>query len=186
MEKQSFFGKLGSALMRLIVIILLLILVAIGAWFYHQNKVNNLNAQVSDLQNQITELKKDESLSHSINGELDAADSAARDTERQTDIKAIHGQVEAYYAQYGKYPTLTDLNDSAWRAANMKGLDENALKDPKGTKSILDPRPSVNVYAYDVSAPDKSTCNNATKNCVQYTLTATLESGQTFTKQNIN
>ena len=34
----------------------------------------------------------------------------ARDTERQTDIKAVHGQLEAYYAQNGAYPALADLN----------------------------------------------------------------------------
>ncbi len=41
--------------------------------------------------------------------------SVARDTERQSDIKAIHGQVEAYHTQNGKYPTLSDINDSDWR-----------------------------------------------------------------------
>ena len=50
-----------------------------------------------------------------------------RDTERQTDIKAIHGQLEAYYAQNGHYPTLANVNDSTFRGANMKGLDADAL-----------------------------------------------------------
>src|SRR3982751_7135212 len=59
----------------------------------------------------------------------------ARNTERTTDIKALHGQVEAYYAQNGKYPTLANLNDSTWRTANMKGLDKEALKDPKNAAS---------------------------------------------------
>lgn len=35
----------------------------------------------------------------------------AEDTERKTDIKAIHGQLEAYMAQNGKYPTLTELRN---------------------------------------------------------------------------
>src|SRR5215210_4043905 len=59
----------------------------------------------------------------------------ARNTERETDIKAIHGQVEAYFAQNGKYPTLANLNDgtptTGFRAVNMKGLDQEALRDPK-------------------------------------------------------
>src|SRR3982751_6956611 len=59
----------------------------------------------------------------------------ARDTERKTDVNAIHGQVEAYYAQNGKYPTLANLNDSTWRGSNMKGLDAEALKDPKNAAS---------------------------------------------------
>src|SRR3990167_4021757 len=61
----------------------------------------------------------------------------ARNTERQTDIKAMHGQVEAFFAQNGKYPTLANMNDGTWRTANMKGLDAEALKDPRGTAQTL-------------------------------------------------
>ena len=186
MENRSFVVRLGSALLRLIVVILLMALLVTGVWFYQQNKINTQNTRISDLERQVTELKKNGSLSQSISSEKDAVDSVARDTERQSDIKAIHSQVEAYYAQNGKYPTLSDINDSDWRATNMKSLEENALKDPQGTKAILDPKPSMNVYAYDVKAADKNTCNNATKDCVQYNLTANLENGQTFTKQNLN
>jgi general secretion pathway protein G len=34
----------------------------------------------------------------------------ARDTERKTDVNALHGQIEAYQAQNGKYPTLAGRN----------------------------------------------------------------------------
>src|SRR5688572_14244107 len=61
----------------------------------------------------------------------------ARNTERETDIKAIHSQLEAYYAQNGSYPALSDVNDATWRGTNMKGLDSEALKDPKGTTQTL-------------------------------------------------
>lgn len=186
MENRSFIGRLGSALLRLISVILLMALLVIAAWLYQQNKINKQNTRISDLESQVTALKENGSLSQSIASDKNAAASAARDTERQSDIKAIHGQVEAYYAQNGKYPTLSDINDSDWRATNMKGLDENAFKDPQGTKAILDPKPSPNVYAYDVKADDKNTCNNATKDCVHYSLIANLENGQTFTKQNLN
>jgi prepilin-type N-terminal cleavage/methylation domain-containing protein len=107
----------------------------------------------------------------------------ARDTERETDVKAIHGQVEAYYAQNGKYPTLTNLNDSTWRSTNMKGLDSEALKDPKGTASTLANAAAANVYSY-VATP--SGCDNSTTDCSGYTLTATKESGGTFAKTNLN
>ena len=40
----------------------------------------------------------------------------ARDTERQTDIKILHTQVEGYYAKNAIYPTLENLNDGAWLA----------------------------------------------------------------------
>lgn len=111
----------------------------------------------------------------------------ARNTERQTDIKAIHGQVEAYYAQNGKYPTLGNLNDSAWRTLNMKGLDAEALKDPKGSAQTLVASPASNAYAYAVFAADGTTaCDNSTTDCAVYTLTATYEGGGTFAKKNLN
>lgn len=117
----------------------------------------------------------------------------ARDTERQTDIKAIHGQVEAYYAQNGRYPTLDNINETGaananWRANNMKGLDAEALKDPKGTASSLAAAPAANVYAYDVERAGGGTCDNAVggNDCAEYTLTATLEAGGTYTKTNLN
>ena len=186
MEKQSIIGRLSSALMRLIAVILLLVLTASGVWFFQQSKIDKLNIRINDLDRQAVELKKNGSLSQSISSEFNAVASSGRDTERQSDIKAIHGQIEAYYAQYSKYPTLNDINNAKWRSTNMKGLDDGALKDPQGTKAILDPTPSARVYAYDVLSTDKSTCNNATVDCVQYTLTATLENGQAFTKQNLN
>ncbi len=110
----------------------------------------------------------------------------ARNTERTTDIKALHGQVEAYYAQNGKYPTLANLNDSTWRGTNMKGLDPEALKDPKGADQTLAGTAAANVYSYAVTASDGSACDNTTKDCAQYTLTATYEGGGTFAKSNLN
>ena len=110
----------------------------------------------------------------------------ARNTERQTDVKAIHGQVEAYFAQNGKYPTLANLNDSAWRGTNMKGLDAEALKDPKNTVQTLVAAPVADSYSYAVTASDGTACDNTAKDCAQYTLTATYEGGGTFTKSNLN
>ncbi|GAC1387688.1 MAG: hypothetical protein NVS1B7_0050 [Candidatus Saccharimonadales bacterium] len=110
----------------------------------------------------------------------------ARNTKRQTDIKAQYGQVEAYYAQNGKYPTLANINDATWRAANMKGLDQEALKDPKNTAYADVAAPVANSYAYAVAASDGTACDNSTKDCAQYTLTATLEGGGTFARSNLN
>ena len=110
----------------------------------------------------------------------------ARNTERQTDIKAIHGQVEAYYAQNGRYPTLDNLNDATFRSNNMKGLDAEALKDPKGANSTLVDTEAANVYSYDVERTGGGTCENSTNDCAIYTLTATNEGGGTFTKTNLN
>ncbi len=107
----------------------------------------------------------------------------ARNTERQTDIKAIHSQVEAYYAQNGRYPTLANLNSATFRNDNMKGLDEDALRDPKGTAATLVNGATANAYSYEVTP---NGCDNSTTDCAEYTLTATLEGGGTYEKVNLN
>src|ERR1041384_8245781 len=72
----------------------------------------------------------------------------ARDTERKTDINALHGQIEAYSAQNGKYPTLGNMNDSTFRTNNLKGLDPAALQDPKGTTQALCGTATADCYIY--------------------------------------
>ena len=109
----------------------------------------------------------------------------ARDTERKTDINALHGQLEAYQAQNGKYPTLTNVNDAAWRGLNMKGLDAAALADPNNASSqVLVAAAAANNYAY---AATPAGCDNGVGgDCTTYALTATLEGGGTYVKQSLN
>lgn len=111
----------------------------------------------------------------------------ARNTERETDIKALQGQIEAYYAQNGKYPTLANLNDTTFRSASMKGLDAEALKDPKGSAQTLVAAAAANSYAYTVTP---SGCDNSATDCSGYTLTATYEGtvngNATFVKTALN
>lgn len=109
----------------------------------------------------------------------------ARDTERKTDVNALHGQLEAYNAQNGKYPTLANVNDSTWRGTNMKGLDSAALQDPKGSAQTLVAAPAANDYAFAPTASDGSACDNTTTDCLKYTLTATLEAGGTYVKTSL-
>lgn len=110
----------------------------------------------------------------------------ARDTERTTDIKAMHAQAEAYYAQYGNYPSLTSMNDANWRSKNMRGLDEEALRDPSGSDAKLKSKPTKKAYSYDVKTSAGKDCSETAKNCATYILTATLEDGSTYTKRNLN
>lgn len=111
----------------------------------------------------------------------------ARDTERKTDINAIHGQVEAFYAQNGSYPALAEVNTASWRTANMKGLDAAALQDPKGSSQALAATPSGTAYGYAVFQTDGTTaCTTAAADCAVYTLTANLEAGGTYVKASLN
>lgn len=117
----------------------------------------------------------------------------ARDTERQTDIKALYGQVEAYYVQNGYYPSLTDMNTATFRSTNLKGLDDAALFDPKGDKASTTPlvaTPAANAYAYAATDGAGATCDTAlSTTCTKYTLTATLEGTidkqSTYVKKNL-
>lgn len=122
----------------------------------------------------------------------------ARDTERQTDIKALHSQLEAFYAQNGGgYPILADVNTQSWRASNLKGLDEGALCDPDAANAegcALVGAAAEDSYAYATFDSDGSTaCTGTAGNgdtCDKYTLTATLEGtingSGTYVKNSLN
>jgi hypothetical protein len=62
----------------------------------------------------------------------------------------------------------------------MKGLDPNALQDPKGSAQTLASAPAANAYAYEPTG-----CSGAatTDTCTAFTLTATLEGGGTYVKK---
>lgn len=107
----------------------------------------------------------------------------ARNRDRDKDIQDIHSQVEYYYGQNSKYPTLANLNDATWRAANLRGFEESWLKDPQGTTAVLVSTPTAGAYSYAVTPAD---CNNAGTDCTGYTLTATYEGGGQYVKNSLN
>ncbi len=108
------------------------------------------------------------------------------DTERKTDINAMHGQIEAHYAMQGRYPTLANMNDSAWRSINMKGLDSEALRDPEGASTVLVGAPTKKVYSYAPTGASGKTCDNTAIDCTAYTLTATLSTSGSYSKLSLN
>ena len=119
-----------------------------------------------------------------------------RNSERQSHIKTLQSELEVYYAQNSKYPTLADLNNTAWRTANMKELKASDLKDPQWSKAAqactlkgvaaLTGSPAQKCYAYQVTTSDGSACDNIKADCAQYTLTAMLEGGEKFVKSSLN
>jgi prepilin-type N-terminal cleavage/methylation domain-containing protein len=102
----------------------------------------------------------------------------ARNAERESDVKAVHTQLEAYFNEQNTYPTLANMNDAAWRATNMKSLDAEALKDPQGSAQTLVAAPVVKAYSYE------PTCD--ANGCSAYTLTATEEGANPYVKKNLN
>lgn len=111
----------------------------------------------------------------------------ARNRTREADVNALHSQLEYYYGQNGVYPTLANVNDPVFRDDELKGLDSGALSDPSNpTVETLVAAPAAGSYAYAVLADDNTACDNSTKDCTKYTLTATYEGGGTFVKNSLN
>jgi len=98
----------------------------------------------------------------------------ARDTKRETDVKALASQLEVYYANYGYYPSLAELQNNVWLAQYLPGLtlpDAVLAPNATGTNSITS-TPSITTYAY-VATPVG--CTTTSKNCTGFTLTAVRE-----------
>lgn len=131
-------------------------------------------------------LNKENAKSNTTFG-MGAVQASARDTERQTDIKAMHAQIEAYWAQTGYYPSLDELNDPSFVSENLKGLDTEAFSDPQGSGKTFASTPGKNVYSYEVLPKN---CDNSVTQCTSYTLTATIEKesngSTTYTKTSLN
>lgn len=114
----------------------------------------------------------------------------ARDSQRQTDIQAVNSQVAAFYTNYGFYPTLADLQSSSFVSTYLKGLDPQALVDPKGPSKTIAGSVAADQYSYVAGG---ASCVNTTANpltggvpvdngCDSYALTADLEGGGTYAK----
>jgi hypothetical protein len=106
----------------------------------------------------------------------------ASDSDRKADIQAIYSQLEVYFAENSFYPNLSQLNNKAFRTANMKGLTDAALTPPSSTNASLAAVASASAYGY--TATD---CNAAgATGCQAFTLTALLSTGEKYTKTGSN
>lgn len=106
----------------------------------------------------------------------------ARNTERETDIKAIYGVVEAYYAdERGYYPSLDEL------VAGLPGLEEGALTPPGDNAQMIDANDATtNKYQYLTVPADCDNDATPAVPCTGYTLEAALEGGGAYTKSALN
>ena len=99
------------------------------------------------------------------------AQTAAEDTERKTDINAIHVKFEEHYNEYASYPNLKELTEQG--ADGLPGIDPEALIDPNG-KKIQDGE-----YTY---SPSGCTATG----CAHYKLSALLDDGTVYKKESLN
>ena len=115
-----------------------------------------------------------------------------RNSQRQTDINAIASHVEAFYAEKGYYPTLADLQSATFRSTYTKGLDPEALKDPKGASGNIGGTTSATQYGYvaagttgcvNTTVSDSTLAVTTNNGCDSFTVTATLEPSGTYEKK---
>lgn len=119
-----------------------------------------------------------------------------RNTKRQTAITDLQAQLEAFFAQKDKYPTLANFQDRNWIKSNMKKLDLGSIQDPswslndkctgKDFLPILAASPTAGCYSYQPTTDTGAACDNASADCTKYTITATNEGGGTSVKTSLN
>ncbi len=119
-----------------------------------------------------------------------------RNSARQSSIQTIQSQLETYYAQYSKYPTLVELNNTTWRHNNLKDLHDGDVQDPSwdnkvssctfSSKPGFAAKPTAKCYSYQATTANGSACTAVNVTCTQYTLTASLEGGEKYVKSSLN
>lgn len=109
---------------------------------------------------------------------------SARNTQRQTDIKAVASHLETYNAKNSYYPTLTDVNDPTFVSGTLKGLDKESTRDPKAGTAAADYQfkdgdATSLKYGYSATKDDGSACDNtiAGSECTKFVLSYVEEGG---------
>lgn len=110
---------------------------------------------------------------------------AKLDAARKTQLNSLHKYLALYFQQNGSYPSLANINDQAWVAGNLGGLDPDSLRDPLAVNLTLLPTPKAAVFAYlPLPAGGKGACDNTDANqCAHYKLIATLSNNQQYIVQ---
>lgn len=117
---------------------------------------------------------------------------SARNTQRQTDIKAVASHLETYNAKNSYYPMWADLNNASFISTELKGLDKESTRDPKaGTTAadyqFVDGDSTSQKYGYKATKDDGTACDNdvAGDECTKFTLSYTEEGGSRKTVTNL-
>jgi prepilin-type N-terminal cleavage/methylation domain-containing protein len=119
-----------------------------------------------------------------------------RNSNRQANVNALQSQLETYYAEKTKYPSLAELNSQSWRQQNLKNTPAASVADPQWNDKVkactaagkvtFAGNPAAKCYSYQATTTDGSPCVAANVDCTQYTLTATFEGGEKYVKTSLN
>lgn len=114
----------------------------------------------------------------------------ARDSERQTDTKAVAAQLERYYADNDGYPVrAAQLNTDSWLTSNFQGMPVGAARAPGQTANSFgittdtvaaQSAPTTNQYGYiSLNADDTTPCTVAP--CAKFKVYYRSENNNTVT-----
>jgi prepilin-type N-terminal cleavage/methylation domain-containing protein len=119
-----------------------------------------------------------------------------RNANRQANVNALQSQLETYYAEKTRYPSLAELNTADWRQKNLKDTPHVAVNDPQWNNKIaactaqgnatFASAPTTKCYSYQATTTDGTPCLDPALACTQYTLTATFEGGEKYVKTSLN
>ena len=132
---------------------------------------------------------------------------AERDAMRQANLTTIQASLTQYFAKNNLYPSLANLNNESWIAANLPSFDPDTTRDPDASTLALlatapakpvAPNPKAKValtatpifgYIYQpVTAAGKACANETTtpadQQCAKFSLTATLSTGKSYSVNN--
>jgi prepilin-type N-terminal cleavage/methylation domain-containing protein len=111
----------------------------------------------------------------------------SRDSKRLTDLQNVQTNLELYFQTAGYYPSLTDMNNTAWLTTNMKNLDVVSLQYPSGSNTTLGSAPAAKIYSYQPLNSTNASCEANDTACASYTLTAVQEMGASnLVKKNLD
>jgi type II secretory pathway pseudopilin PulG len=105
-------------------------------------------------------------------------------TKQETAIRTLQTSIEKFYSINMYYPSLANINNSAWRTTNMPKLNNKMLQGPSWTvkdtactvngQAILLSRSQPGCFGYNPTN-NGSSCTRSDKTCNEYMLSATLD-----------
>jgi hypothetical protein len=106
------------------------------------------------------------------------------DEERQVNIDSLNIYLQNYYAKFANYPSVSQINSIEFRKADpsFKVANRRTFMDPLGNTANLATQPAKNMYFY---TPIPAGCDSSKNICSGYTIGATLDNGQLYTKHNV-
>jgi hypothetical protein len=107
------------------------------------------------------------------------------DDERRTNIDSLDIYLQKYYDKFGTYPSTNQINSIEFRKADpsFKVANPRTFMDPANKTAQLTLQPQAGAYFY---TPTPAGCGGSNNPCRGYTIGATLDNGQLYTKRNIN